>query len=131
MIRLCSDGRKNVNYNYGHSFAEEGLLHQRYKDIVFWGIAKATLPNYFLRRYVMSARPRNGCLSSASRLRSKIPYRFLEHRRQSGFREVEESVKGESRLYGSQVPPTSRATRPTCHTPCTLKHSSSYISLAH
>jgi predicted SAM-dependent methyltransferase len=36
------------------------LLHQRYKDIVFWGIAKATLPNYFLRRYVMSARPQNG-----------------------------------------------------------------------
>jgi SAM-dependent methyltransferase len=36
------------------------LLHQRYKDIVFWGIAKATLPNYFLRRYVMRARPRDG-----------------------------------------------------------------------
>jgi predicted SAM-dependent methyltransferase len=38
---------------------EDGLLHQRYKDIVFWGIAKATVPNYFLRRYVVSARPRN------------------------------------------------------------------------
>jgi predicted SAM-dependent methyltransferase len=36
------------------------LLHQRYKDIVFWGIAKATLPNYFLRRYVMTVRPANG-----------------------------------------------------------------------
>jgi SAM-dependent methyltransferase len=36
------------------------LLHQRYKDIVYWGIAKATLPNYFLRRYVISARPQNG-----------------------------------------------------------------------
>jgi len=36
------------------------LLHQRYKDIVFWGIAKATLPNYFLRRYVMSSRPASG-----------------------------------------------------------------------
>ena len=36
------------------------MLHQRYKDILFWGIAKATVPNYFLRRYVMSARPRNG-----------------------------------------------------------------------
>jgi SAM-dependent methyltransferase len=36
------------------------LLHQRYKEIVFWGIAKATVPNYLLRRYVMSARPRNG-----------------------------------------------------------------------
>jgi predicted SAM-dependent methyltransferase len=39
---------------------EGGLLHQRYKDIAFWGIAKATLPNYFLRRYVVSARPRDG-----------------------------------------------------------------------
>jgi predicted SAM-dependent methyltransferase len=33
------------------------LLHQRYKDIVFWGIAKATIPNYFLRRYLLNARP--------------------------------------------------------------------------
>ena len=32
------------------------MLHQRYKDIAFWGIAKATVPNYFLRRYVTSAR---------------------------------------------------------------------------
>jgi len=36
------------------------LLHQRYKDIMFWGIAKATLPNYYLRRYVMSAGRANG-----------------------------------------------------------------------
>jgi predicted SAM-dependent methyltransferase len=36
------------------------LLHQRYKDIVFWGIAKATLPNYYLRRYVWSPRSVNG-----------------------------------------------------------------------
>ncbi|MGC9990235.1 MAG: methyltransferase domain-containing protein, partial [Terriglobales bacterium] len=39
---------------------EDGLLHQRYKDIVFWGIAKATVPNYFLRRYLLTARPGNG-----------------------------------------------------------------------
>ncbi len=36
------------------------MLHQRYKDIVFWGIAKATVPNYFLRRYLMSPRSANG-----------------------------------------------------------------------
>jgi predicted SAM-dependent methyltransferase len=29
------------------------LLHQRFKDIAFWGIAKATLPNYLVRRYVL------------------------------------------------------------------------------
>jgi len=29
------------------------LLHQRYKDIVFWGIAKATFPNYMLHRYLL------------------------------------------------------------------------------
>ncbi len=33
------------------------MLHQRYKDILFWGIAKATLPNYYLRRYMGAARP--------------------------------------------------------------------------
>ncbi len=26
--RLFTDGRKNVNYNYGQSFPEESLLHQ-------------------------------------------------------------------------------------------------------
>jgi prepilin-type processing-associated H-X9-DG protein len=36
------------------------LLHQRYKDIVFWGIAKATLPNYYLRRLMLRARSTNG-----------------------------------------------------------------------
>ncbi len=36
------------------------MLHQRYKDIVFWGIAKATLPNYYLRRLMMSGRASNG-----------------------------------------------------------------------
>jgi SAM-dependent methyltransferase len=30
------------------------LLHQRYKNIVFWGISKATVPNYLLRRYLLS-----------------------------------------------------------------------------
>jgi len=32
---------------------EDRLLHQRYKDLLFWGIAKATIPNYFLRRYLL------------------------------------------------------------------------------
>lgn len=36
------------------------MLHQRYKDIAFWGIAKATLPNYLLRRYLLPARSENG-----------------------------------------------------------------------
>ena len=36
------------------------MLHQRYKDIVFWGIFKASLPNYFLRRYVINGRPTKG-----------------------------------------------------------------------
>jgi len=36
------------------------LLHQRYKDVAFWAIAKATLPNYLLRRYVISVRPAKG-----------------------------------------------------------------------
>src|ERR1022692_1747428 len=48
-------------YNSGHQqgLLEAGLLHQRYKDLMFWGIAKATLPNYFLRRYVIGS-PGNG-----------------------------------------------------------------------
>ncbi|MGB9234779.1 MAG: methyltransferase domain-containing protein [Terriglobales bacterium] len=29
------------------------MLHQRFKDIAFWGIANATLPNYLLRRYLL------------------------------------------------------------------------------
>ena len=28
------------------------MLHQRYKDLAFWGIAKATFPNYLVRRYL-------------------------------------------------------------------------------
>jgi predicted SAM-dependent methyltransferase len=40
------------------------LLHQRYKDIAFWGIAKATLPNYLLHRYLLRGRSTN----SATRL---------------------------------------------------------------
>jgi predicted SAM-dependent methyltransferase len=39
---------------------EDGLLHQRYKEIAFWAIQKATVPNHFLRRYVVSARPAIG-----------------------------------------------------------------------
>ncbi len=35
------------------------MLHQRYKDIVFWGIAKATVPNYLLRRYMIRTRAAN------------------------------------------------------------------------
>lgn len=31
------------------------MLHQKYKDLVFWGISKATIPNYLLRRYVAGA----------------------------------------------------------------------------
>lgn len=34
------------------------MLHQRVKDIAFWGLAKATFPNYLLRRYVL---PRRAC----------------------------------------------------------------------
>jgi predicted SAM-dependent methyltransferase len=40
-------------YNINRTFRRTSLLHQRYKDIAFWGIAKATLPNYLLRRYVL------------------------------------------------------------------------------
>jgi len=202
VIRLFPDDRKNLNYNCALSFSEDGLLHQRYKDIVFWGIAKATLPNHLLRRYVMSARPANGachlhlgcgpkylpgflnidgnlfnkidlwldvrnglpfpsntvdsiysthmfehfypdelqallreCLRvlkpdggirlivpnlasaiSAGRFsnfvfcdgqhRTAFDFSYLDEvLRQSGFREVEESAEGESRLYGNHVPP--------------------------
>src|SRR5271167_2164405 len=61
--------RQAARYNGGHHndrdhqsrvlLPEDGLLHQRYKDIVFWGIAKATVPNYLLRRYVMSSSAAN------------------------------------------------------------------------
>ena len=36
------------------------MLHQRHKDIAFWAIQKATVPNYFLRRYLIGARPAHG-----------------------------------------------------------------------
>lgn len=36
------------------------MLQQRYKDLVFWAIQQATVPNYFLRRYLIGARPANG-----------------------------------------------------------------------
>jgi predicted SAM-dependent methyltransferase len=44
--------RAGVNYNRA-ALSEGWLLHQRFKDIAFWGIAKATLPNYLVRRYVL------------------------------------------------------------------------------
>jgi predicted SAM-dependent methyltransferase len=36
------------------------LIHQRYKDLCFLAIAKATLPNYWLRRWRYSLGPENG-----------------------------------------------------------------------
>ena len=36
------------------------MLHQRYKDLIFWGISKATFPNYVLRRYLLSGGSANG-----------------------------------------------------------------------
>jgi SAM-dependent methyltransferase len=33
------------------------VLHQRYKDLVFAGVAKATLPNYLLRKSLYALRP--------------------------------------------------------------------------
>lgn len=38
------------------------MLHQRYKDVVFWGISKATLPNYLLHRYLLPLSSRDGAL---------------------------------------------------------------------
>lgn len=32
------------------------MIHQRYKDIAFWGIAKATFPNFLLHRYLPCGR---------------------------------------------------------------------------
>ncbi len=37
------------------------MLHQRYKDIAFLAISKATLPNYWVRRGFYALRPTNGC----------------------------------------------------------------------
>jgi SAM-dependent methyltransferase len=39
------------------NFSGTALLHQRYKNIVFWGISKATLPNRFVRRLLWRVRP--------------------------------------------------------------------------
>ncbi len=36
------------------------LLHQRYKDLYFLGLSKATLPNYWVRKCFYALRPRNG-----------------------------------------------------------------------
>ncbi len=36
------------------------MLHQRYKDLVFWGISKATIPNYLLHRYLRGGGSSNG-----------------------------------------------------------------------
>ena len=38
------------------------MLHQRHKDIVYWAIAKATVPNYFFRRYLLHAPPVNDAI---------------------------------------------------------------------
>jgi predicted SAM-dependent methyltransferase len=38
------------------------LLRQRYKDMVFWGIAQATLPNHWARKFLGGVRPSNGPL---------------------------------------------------------------------
>ncbi len=36
------------------------MLHQRYKDLYFLGLSKATLPNYWLKKCAYALRPRNG-----------------------------------------------------------------------
>src|SRR5579863_772559 len=36
------------------------LLHQRYKDLCFLGLSKATLPNYWIRKWTFARRPQNG-----------------------------------------------------------------------
>ncbi len=36
------------------------MLHQRYKNIVFWAVAKATAPNYFVRRGLSRVRAAKG-----------------------------------------------------------------------
>ena len=41
---------------------EDGLLHQRFKDMVFWGIGKVTLPNHLARRYFNGVRRSSGAL---------------------------------------------------------------------
>lgn len=36
------------------------MLHQRYKDLYFLGLSKATLPNFWVRKCVNRIRPQNG-----------------------------------------------------------------------
>src|SRR6266576_6468156 len=36
------------------------MLHQRYKDLLFWGLAKATLPNHVVRKCLNGIRRRRG-----------------------------------------------------------------------
>ncbi len=36
------------------------MLHQRYKDLYFLGLSKATLPNYWIRKFASALHPRNG-----------------------------------------------------------------------
>lgn len=38
------------------------MLHQRYKDIAFWSISKATLPNHFARRFFWRAGGHQGAV---------------------------------------------------------------------
>ncbi|MFZ1917412.1 MAG: methyltransferase domain-containing protein [Terriglobales bacterium] len=49
------------------------MLHQRFKDIAFWGIAKATFPNYLIRRYML---PRHS--SGASHVHLGCGPKYLE-----------------------------------------------------
>lgn len=50
------------------------MLHQRYKDIAFWGIAKATFPNFLLHRYLLPGPP----LSSATHLHLGSGTKYLK-----------------------------------------------------
>jgi SAM-dependent methyltransferase len=36
------------------------LLHQRYKDLCFLGLSKATLPNYWIKKWAFARRPTDG-----------------------------------------------------------------------
>jgi predicted SAM-dependent methyltransferase len=48
---------QNPIYNRLNHCEGLGLLHQRYKDICFLAISKATLPNYWARKFRYSVRP--------------------------------------------------------------------------
>jgi predicted SAM-dependent methyltransferase len=45
-----------MHYNDRSTRTGIALLHQRYKNIAFWGISKATLPNYLVRRFLWGVR---------------------------------------------------------------------------